>query len=177
MVPKPIPPKKLQELFGIKVLELDTYYPDEHNSINYNNSLFQTKDYNAIIEPSSAISLAEYQQDFYQNTPAITMNHFGRGTAYFIAPRTNIDFLEVFYAPIIENNCLKDEMIIKSDNEVSIQKRSNNNYSYYFIMNFSEKEKNVELKSELFDMLINTHISSIIKLKPYEVKVLKASKI
>ncbi|WP_365953100.1 Beta-galactosidase C-terminal domain [Thomasclavelia sp.] len=68
-------------------------------------------------------------------------------------------------------------MIIKSDNEVSIQKRSNNNYSYYFIMNFSEKEKNVELKSELFDMLINTHISSIIKLKPYEVKVLKASKI
>ena len=170
-------PKKLQELFGIKVLELDTYYPDEHNSINYNNSLFQTKDYNAIIEPSSAISLAEYQQDFYQNTSAITMNHFGRGTAYFIAPRTNIDFLEVFYAPIIENNCLKDEMIIKSDNEVSIQKRSNNNYSYYFIMNFSEKEKNVELKSELFDMLINTHISSIIKLKPYEVKVLKASKI
>ncbi|MEG0275414.1 MAG: beta-galactosidase [Coprobacillus sp.] len=166
-------PKKLIDLFGLKVLETDTYYPDENNYIIYENKTYETKEYNAIIELIGAKELARYTKDFYQDTPAITVNNYGRGKAFFIAPRTKCDFLDDFYKKIIEENHLYNDLITKGNKEVSIQMRKDNVQKYYFVMNFANHDNQIVLSRVITDMETNNKISGELNLKPFEVKILK----
>ncbi len=166
-------PDGLKKLLGIKVLELDTLYENEHNVISFKNTEYQTKDYSAIIETIDADVLAVYQTEFYAKTPAVTKKCFGKGTSYFLAARNSTDFLQDFYAKIIQDLHLGNSLVQYSLPEVSIQTRYNNSEKYHFFMNFSTKEKTMELTRELTDMEHPAKISRHLTLKPYEVKVAK----
>ena len=166
-------PQKLRELFGLKVLEIDTYYPDENNAIIYNNNTYATKDYNAIIELNEAKELAKYTKDFYENTPAVAMNSYGNGKTYFIAPRTNCDFLSELYKTIIEEKSLKNDLVINGHKEVSVQKRVNNEDKYYFIMNFSTNQNEITLSREMLDLETGLTCIKQLSLNKFEVKILK----
>ena len=169
-------PKKLQELFGLNVLEIDTYYPDEHNVIIYNNNAYETKEYNAIIELNEAKELAKYTRDFYENTPAAAVNSYGKGKAFFIAPRTNNDFLGELYKEIIEEKDLKNDLIIKGHKEVSVQKRVDDENKYYFVMNFSTETNEITLAREVLDMETGLICPKKLSLNKLEVKVLREKK-
>lgn len=169
-------PKKLQELFGLNVLEIDTYYPDEHNVIIYNNNEYETKEYNAIIELNEAKELAKYTKDFYENKPAVAMNSYGKGKAFFIAPRTNNDFLGELYKEIIEEKDLKNDLIIKGHKEVSVQKRVDDENKYYFVMNFSTETNEITLAREVLDMETGLICPKKLSLNKFEVKVLREKK-
>lgn len=166
-------PKKLQELFGLNVLEIDTYYPDEHNVIIYNNNEYETKEYNAIIELNEAKELAKYTRDFYKNTPAAAVNSYGKGKAFFIAPRTNNDFLSELYQGIIKEKHLQNDLVIKGHKEVSVQKRVNDENKYYFIMNFSTETNKITLEREMLDMETGLMCPKKLSLNKFEVKILK----
>ena len=166
-------PKKLQELFGLNVLEIDTYYPDEHNVIIYNNNEYETKEYNAIIELNEAKELAKYTRDLYKNTPAAAVNSYGKGKAFFIAPRTNNDFLSELYQGIIKEKHLQNDLVIKGHKEVSVQKRVNDENKYYFIMNFSTETNKITLEREMLDMETGLMCPKKLSLNKFEVKILK----
>lgn len=55
-----------------------------------------------LVRVSSAQPLASYSDDFYAGHPALTVNHFGRGTAYFLAARAEDAFYNDFYGLLIE---------------------------------------------------------------------------
>lgn len=134
-------PYQLQDLFGLKHLELDTLLPNELNSVEYEGKMYQVANYADIIKSSTAETLATYQGNFYNGTPALTKNTFGSGKAYYFAGRPDEEWLNKFYEKIITQYSLDAENISKPVPEVSIQKRSNEENTYYFIMNFSEKIK------------------------------------
>ena len=166
-------PKQLQELFGITVTETDTLYSSDKNQINYQNVIYETKDYSALLKVNEAEILANYQEDFYQQTPAITTNLYGQGQAHFIGCRTENDFLNVFYHELVGKMDLDNSFIVKGDNEVSVQVRSHEREEFHFVMNFSETEKVITVSEKTVDLLQGTEENVEIKLKPYEVKVLK----
>lgn len=166
-------PQQLQELFGIKVLELDNYFDNEYNEIVYQGKVYQTKQYQSIIELHTATNLGEYQKDFYAHTPALTVNAYGKGQAYYMAARMKDDFLHDFYSQIA--NQYRQKYVI-CDKEVSVQVRFDDQYDYCFIMNFSENEKNIEITKKSTDMINHIDIEGKIVLKKYETKVLRIKK-
>lgn len=164
-------PQKLQELFGIDVLELDTLYEDEHNMITFQDKEFATKDYSAILSVKDAEILGNYQQEFYAGTPAVVGKKFGNGQTYYLAARTAIDFLREFYQGIIETLGLKNPLVKNGSPAVSIQIRYDKNDSYIFLMNFSETEQTIELNQALTDVENQGEIPAQLTLKPYEVRI------
>lgn len=166
-------PKELQDLFGINLKELDTLYHDEHNSIEFGGSEYQTKDYSQVIEPLQAEVLSTYQKEFYQNTPSIVKNSFGDGQAYYLAARTDRDFLEAFYEPILDKLGLENTFIKNGCYEVSVQTRVKEDVRYHFVMNFSTKKQNIAINKRTLDMETKEIVEDAIALEPYGVRIMK----
>lgn len=164
-------PEPLQKIFGLDVKELDTLYPEETNSFVYNEEQFSIHDYSAVVSVERGEVLASYQEEFYAGSPVVVRNTLEQGEAYFLAARTERDFLRVFYSELIEKLELANTLIDNHDPEVSVQKRRTKDTEYYFIMNFSDKEKSVGIKSAVKDMESNEMLEGLLALKGYEVRI------
>ncbi len=169
-------PKTLQEIYGIDVKEIDTLYPKDRNSIKFGNESFEVVDYCTIIEAKEAEVLAKYEEDFYKNTPAITKNNLEKGKAYFIGARTNQDFLSKFYDKIVKDLDINEVEDFISEGGISIQIRENKDAKYYFVMNFTEEEKNIEIKGSYLNLISGKMMERLNLMKPYDVYVLKKNR-
>ena len=169
-------PKILQETYGIDAKEIDTLYPKDRNSIKFGNESFEAIDYCTIIEAKEAEVLAKYEEDFYKNTPAITKNNLEKGKAYFIGARTNQEFLSKFYDKIVKDLDINEVDDFISEGGISIQIRENKDAKYYFVMNFTEEEKNIEIKGSYLNLISGKMMERLNLMKPYDVYVLKKNK-
>ena len=169
-------PKTLQEIYGIDVKEIDTLYPKDRNSIKFGNESFEVVDYCTIIEAKEAEVLAKYEEDFYKNTPAITKNNLEKGKAYFIGARTNQEFLSKFYDEIVKDLHINEVEDFISECGISIQIRENEDAKYYFVMNFTEEEKNIGIKGSYLNLISGKMMERLNLMKPYDVYVLKKNK-
>ena len=169
-------PKTLQEIYGIDVKEIDTLYPKDRNSIKFGNESFEVVDYCTIIEAKEAEVLAKYEEDFYKNTPAITKNNLEKGKAYFIGARTNQEFLSKFYDEIVKDLDINEVEDFISECGISIQIRENEDAKYYFVMNFTEEEKNIGIKGSYLNLISGKMMERLNLMKPYDVYVLKKNK-
>lgn len=166
-------PKSLRELFGINLIETDTYYPTQHNAIEFKNQNFETKDYQTRVAIETAEIIGVYKHDFYAGKAAITVNTYGKGAAYFIGARTEAAFLHQFYTPLIEQLHLENPYIDLSSPAVSVQSRITETDEYVFVLNFSEQPAEIRLTKTGYDLLSKTQVEKECLLAPYETKVLK----
>jgi beta-galactosidase len=96
-------PGPLRPLLGIRAEEIDALYPGQRNRIamNKRNALgltgsFEVRDLCDLVHLETAEALATYEQDFYAGRPAVTVNGFGNGRAFYLAARTEERFLDLF---------------------------------------------------------------------------------
>jgi beta-galactosidase len=174
-------PGPLRKVLGIWSEEIDALSDDQHNSIVFNNSNelklageFKSIDLCDLIHTETAETLAVYGHDFYKGRPAVTVNNFEEGKAYYIASRTNDDFNDAFYNSLIDNLELKRAINAVLPYGVTAQLRTNGESSYIFLMNFSDTEKKVEVDDcNYYDLTSKEKISKTITLSPYGLIVLK----
>lgn len=166
-------PVKLRTLFGINTKEIDTLYPKQHGHVEFKQKSYETKDYNQVIEATTAKVLAKYQDDFYQGTPAVVSNDLGSGKTYYLATRLGDDFLKEFYRPIIDKLHLANDFITKPIYEVSCQTREKNGVKYHFLMNFSEEDQEVLTSRESINVEDGTTVGKRIVLGKYGTLVVK----
>lgn len=78
----------LSELFGIVSEEIDSYYPSDRNHIRFRDGrVWEVIDYAEVLKVKDAEVLAEYTEDYYAGTPALTCKKYGKGKAYYMAAR------------------------------------------------------------------------------------------
>ena len=63
-----------------------------------------------------------------------------------------------------------------SEGGISIQIRENKDAKYYFVMNFTEEEKNIEIKGSYLNLISGKMMERLNLMKPYDVYVLKKNK-
>ena len=164
----------LKSMYGIDILRY--FYPKDTNMINFRNKSFIVKDYCTIISTNEASNIAYYEDDFYKGSPAITKNKFGIGTSYFIGMRSNQDFLNEFYDSIVKDLHLSEVKDFVCEEGISIQIRENDIFKYYFVMNFTEECKNIEINNVYFDLISKKNISGLNTINPYGVYIFKKEK-
>lgn len=174
-------PGPLKNVLGIWSEEIDGLYDHNSNQITYleENELglsgkFDIKELCDLIHLEGATSLAEYESDFYKGRPALTVNQFGQGKAYYIAARANDAFHQQLYSKLVEQ--INIAPIVKTDLEegITIQARAVGDVDYIFVMNFLKEEKIVCLDDrEYTDITSNRVVGNEIVLEPYGLRVLK----
>ncbi len=146
-------PGPLRPVFGVWAEEIDYLYDDESNTIVTDASTmlpglcgeFQVRLACDLIHAEGAEVLATYGQDFYAGRPALTRNRFGSGAAYYLAARTDAEFLQSFYAALTQTLGLRKALESALPAGVTAQLRTSNDEEFLFLLNFSRQAQPVDL--------------------------------
>ncbi len=169
-----LPVGKLKDVFGIWNEEIDTLYPNEENIVLLNNKKeYKAVDYCELIHENGAEVLARYTTDFYKDYPALTVNNYGKGKAYYIAFRDKGDFINDFICELLENIGIKSDFDGDLPQGVTAHSRTDGENSYIFIENFNANSQTVLINNNYFDILSNKTVSERIKLDGFETRILK----
>ncbi len=148
-------PGGLMDVFGIWNEEIDSIY--DSNAIAAGGKEYAVSDYCEIIHPDSDTEiLGTYKKDFYAGCPAVTRHSYGKGCAYYIAAKTDGEYLKKLYADILSERGIAP-LLEGFDDGISVTRRGDK----LFIMNFSDSESEASYKGEK------------IKLHPYECLMLE----
>jgi beta-galactosidase len=148
--------------------ELVGAYVEEYNPIGYdtvsvkftNNETFECHQWCDILHTETAEPLAYYNQDFFKDTPAVTLNHYGKGKVYYIGTVGE----KKFYHRLIRD-ILKDSDVSFTEglpDNVEITVRTGDGYSVRFIFNNTNQHQSFKIRNESislnpFEMNIDTY--------------------
>jgi len=173
-------PGPLRKVLGIWSEEIDALSKGETNRIvmKPGNPLNLGGKYSAhtlcdLIHTEGAETLAEYEEDFYAGRPALTLNKYGNGRAYYLAARTEQRFLADFYRTLAGMLGIEPSLPVALPDGVTARKRMDGEKAYFFIMNFRAEKRRVDLGPRVYlDMLDGCSLSGELELPPYGARVL-----
>ena len=176
-------PGGLRKTLGIWSEEIDALHDGQKNTIvmDEENRLGLSGSYEAselcdLIHLEGAEALAAYEDDFYAGRPALTVNLFGDGKAYYIASRNEAAFQEAFISRLIEECGIAKVLDTELPKGVTAQLRTDGRHDYIFVMNFTAENRSVSLPEETnTDVLKGTRKKGALKLPPYGTSILRRS--
>ena len=171
----------MRRLLGIWAEEIDALYDGETNTVVPvdGNALGLTRSYEArelceLIHAESASVLATYGRDFYAGRPALTVNQFGQGRAYYVAARLDSNFQDDFAGVLAKKLGLRTPLDAKLPDGLSVQVRSDGTHDFVFLMNFLPGENSVDLgNDDLEDLIDGGTLRGSVTLPGFGSKVLK----
>ncbi|RCW73221.1 beta-galactosidase [Saliterribacillus persicus] len=173
-------PGPLRKTLGVWSEEIDGLYDGEVNTIKAvgNNSFglhgeFEAKELCDLIHLEGAEALATYGDDFYAGRPALTLNHFGKGKAYYIASRNDHAFNQAFFTKLADELELKRAIDGPLPKHVSAQVRTDGKTDFLFLMNFSNQAQEIKLNGEYQDILSGNTVKDSISLEGFAVSIFK----
>lgn len=163
----------LSEVFGIWNEEIDTLYPGEKNSVKLGDEEYAATDYCELIHTNTAEVLAVYSQDFYSGMPALTVNKYGKGRAYYQAFRDEGEFTDRLVSQLLKECSIGSVFDGELPEGVTAHGRTDGDITYAFIQNFTYSEKTLETKTEWLNAESGEKINGSILLKPLQTLILK----
>lgn len=144
-------PGKLRDILGIWVEENDALPEGETNSFLYKGSIYPAEILCDLMHLEGAKALCVYEQDFYQNTPVVTKNSFGKGYAYYVGTRSNRAFYHHFLEEVFKEAGIASTMVTPDGVEASV--RISGGREILFLINHSEGEAHVVMNGDYLDLL------------------------
>ncbi len=144
-------PGKLRDILGIWVEEIDALPVEKTNSFNWLGLEYTAKTLCDLLHLEEAKALAVYNSDFYAGMPAITMNEYGEGKAYYIATSSDPDFYYNFF----ERMCvdLNIPALGEAPKDVELTQRSKGSNTVIFALNHGFENKCFKIWSDATDLL------------------------
>jgi len=175
-----IPGAGLREVFGIWEEESQSYYSHESVGIAMaeNNDLNLAGEYKgvdtcSVIHAEGATVLATFTDQYFAGSPALTVNSFGKGKAYYIAARTGDNLLSELYGKLVADLGIQPVIQAELPAGVTAQLRTDGNSRYIFLMNFNRHEVQMNLDQSYTDLLSGNRIGETFPLETFGVRVLQ----
>jgi len=177
-------PGKLKEVLGVWIEETDALFPEEHNvMLMKENPFVKVDDFKTqytcgflcdIIHPISAQPLAVYTNDFYEGSPCLLVNSYGKGVAYYIGTQPEEAFISDMLGKICADGDIKPLYI--ADRNVEITNRVTEENSTVFVLNHNNHVAQADFTSDvLVNLLTGETVTGVTKIPPRDVLILKRS--
>lgn len=175
-------PGRLRDVFGIWAEEIDALHRGETNRVVIPSAFgsltgsFEASVFCELVhvESDSVKVLGEYADDFYAGRPALTVNTFGDGRAYYITSQNNAAFLRGFYGELASQLNLPRTIAGELPEGVTARSRTAGDAEYVFVMNFSSQPKVVaQGKPDATDAITGEPVTDTLELPGYGLRVLK----
>lgn len=150
-------PTVYRELVGAYVEEYDPIGRDTIPVRFADGESFSCREWCDILHTESAEAIAYYDGDFFKGTPAVTVNHYGSGRAYYIGTVGQ----KAFYRHLVKDiltECGLPFVETLPDN-IELTERTGDGYKVRFIFNDTDREQSFSIGEEE------------ISLKPFEMKI------
>ena len=168
----------LRELFGIWNEETDALFNKQRVTMSFKeNSLGLKGEFNAVelcelLHLEGAQTIAEYESEFYAGMPAVTVNNYGKGKAYYIGARIDKEALYNIY-DAVSKECGITPILNNIPEGISVKSRNDGENEYLFIMNFSEEKKIINLDGKFTDLLTGSEYDCKAELGVYDIIIIK----
>lgn len=173
----------MMELAGLRAEEIDPLYEGDKNRIVMEADekqkgfceAYECMDLCELIYPAEDTQiLARYEDDFYAGMPAVTKHTYGKGNCYYIATRTEEAFLQDFYRMLVCELGIEAAPVANLTDGISVTQRRDGEKIYYFVMNYTEKEKEIEWNMEgTKDFCTGESIGKTFCLEKYGYKIIE----
>lgn len=92
-----------------------------------------------------------YEEDFYAGMPAVTVNRYGDGKAYYIGTHSDEEFYQMFLDRLFLQAGI--EPVHQTPFGVEAAVRENKNGRFLFLLNHTAEKKTVVLEGKYIDLL------------------------
>ncbi|CAN7403819.1 beta-galactosidase [Paenibacillus sp. LjRoot153] len=143
-------PGELRNVLGIWAEEIDALFPDQSNQIQLNeqwgslNGSYQCGILCDLIHAEGAEVKAVYGKDFYQGMPALTVNKYGAGQAWYVTSSPEPAFLQGLLGNLCQDRGITAPIPPVPGVEVSTRINEQNE-SFVFILNHNDQATTIAL--------------------------------
>ncbi|WP_270165754.1 beta-galactosidase [Paenibacillus sp. SYP-B4298] len=171
-------PGELRRLLGIWAEEIDALLPGHTNEIVLQQSWgalegrYECGILCDLIHAEGAEVLASYGTDFYAGMPAVTVNTFGQGKAYYIASSPD----EAFLSGLLRNLCADRGIrpLVEATEGVEAAVRAKDGHELLFLMNHRPESAKIMLQEGSYlNMLTQQTVQGEVELSGRDVLILK----
>ncbi len=151
-------PAELRKLLGIHVEEFDPLTPEMTNQVIIKEGTLQgtypVALWGEFIHLEGAQALGVFASDYYANNPALTVNSFGQGHAYYLATQYNNELLDKLTQQLCQQANISP--ILEAPEGIEVTRRvRNDGKSVYFLLNHTEQAQLVTLPTGSFTSLLD----------------------
>ena len=153
-------PGPLRPILGIWAEEIDSLTDDQHNSVSGTegnalglNGPYRARELCEVIHLEGAATLATYGDDFYAGTPAVTVNLFGKGQAYYLASRNDQTFHADFYTALAQEMNLPRALEATLPEGMTAARRTDGESEFIFLQNYAAQSQTITLTADYSDMI------------------------
>ncbi|BFT71281.1 beta-galactosidase [Paenibacillus sp. P36] len=171
-------PGELRKVLGIWAEEIDALFPDQSNQIVMREQWGELKgEYPCgilcdLIHSEGAEIKAVYGSDFYAGMPALTVNTYGSGQAWYVATSPEPSFLQGLIRNLCQNKGIIPPVAPVAGVEISVRTRDED--TYMFLLNHNDHEETVDLGDlKATNMITNHQMENTITLPAKAVIILK----
>ncbi len=155
-------PYGLRDVFGLRAEEIDSLYDWEENRICKGTAVcggqteaagvlegmrqaYRCQYLCELVKPDTATPLMVYGKDFYAGMPALLVNDFGKGKAYYVCADAEQAFYDDLYRGIVREVGIGGVWEDAALEGVEISVREGDGETYFFAQNFGRQEVRIRL--------------------------------
>lgn len=164
-------PTVYKQLIGAEVTEYDPIGNIvEQNIKDFAGNKFRCKQWCDILHLTTAKVYAEYGESFYKCCPAVTMNKYCNGMAYYVGTVCDSDFYESFAGNLMVQ--AKIPRLRGLPKGVEVVTRTNGINEYIFFFNNSNETVMINLPKAMYS-IIDSRGKDVIRLIPFDADIVR----
>lgn len=149
-------PGALSELVGLEVLDYDCLWGTDLK-VRWGNDVFTAEKWSDIITLKGAAPLAVCASEFYAGSPAVTVNAYGDGLAYYVGNEPGVELMDRLAQELVQKAGVSS--LCKAVEGVEVMARRSDEKEYIFVLNHTGEEKAFDCPADwmsYFDGQTNT---------------------